>query len=157
MSQYHEADSGAIVDGSIQYFEQVDSSESRANPSTGEDCHFRDSELAPGLLIYSLTTPASASQNSKAAFLRMVARYAYLTIVDEYRGFTAYKHRDSESRWLIVQEFDELAYSEDWLALKKMQAKHWWWKNGWENTSLAFYSVERHKETERRATIKFLS
>ncbi len=127
----------------------MDSSESRRNPSTGEEPSIQETELAPGLLIYSLTTPASASQNSKAAFLALTARYAFLTSVDEYRGLTAYRHRDSGSRWLVVQEFSETDdFDTAWMALKKMQAKHFWWKNGLENTSLAFYSLEGSKKSD---------
>lgn len=127
----------------------MDSSESRRNPSTGEEPSIHEPELAPGLLIYSFTTPAWATQNAKAAFLALTARYAFLTSVEEYRGFTAYKHRDSRSRWLFVQEFSETDdFDPAWMALKKMQAKHFWWKNGWENTSLAFYSLEGSRKSD---------
>lgn len=78
----------------------------------------------------------------------MVARYAYMTIVDEYRGFTAYKHRSNESRWLLVQEFDHIWNSQSYLALKKKQAKHWLWKNEWIHIGLAFYSVDGHVQSE---------
>ncbi len=145
---HNEPDTGATAD-TIQYFDQVDSSESRRNPSTGDEPSVHSPELAPGLLIYSLTTSASASRNSDTAFLAMSARYAFLTSIDEYKGFTAYKHRSPGSRWLLVQEFSEIHdFSPEWMALKKIQAKHWWWKNGWENTSLSFYSLKENRRSD---------
>jgi hypothetical protein len=34
------------------------------------------------------------------------------------------------------------------MALKKKQAKHFWWKNGWVNTSLSFYALEGSRKRD---------
>ena len=102
-----------------------------------------DPQYAPYLLIYLIDSPSEVSNKDEAAFSAMLSRYAYLKSHEHHQGFSASKLRSTSSlRWLLVQVFQNLDVDHSYLHLKKKEAKHWWYKNGWENVSPAFHKLK---------------
>ena len=119
------------------------------------DMPFPDKQLSPYLIIYSLAEPSAASLSAQKTFDSMLSHFGYMTMDEQHQGFSGFSlsnskegkstsETDRDARWLIVQEFQDrgsgLGYL-DWLDLKRKEAKHWWYKNGWQRNSVAFYRL----------------
>lgn len=112
--------------------------------------------LSPFLLIHSLAGPSPDSVVPNVlSFDELLDRYRFLTYDEEHMGFSGFRdpkaQRDASSSvgadaapsWILVQEFqDSGAPNRDWIELKRIEVKHWWYKNGWEQNSVAFYRLE---------------
>ena len=110
--------------------------------------------LSPSLFIYSIHVPIHERRNPTAAFLNKLKRYEYLTSDSDYLGFTAFKSRKSDLRWLIVQEYRSLRLSGGpggGLGLKEKEARHWWYRDGWVENGVAFYQREESSEESTRS------
>lgn len=112
---------------------------------------FHGQSLSPYLLIYSLAGPSTTSLPAQNSFEAMLFHYRYMTIDVDHKGFSGFRlsgsreaslhsETDADARWLLVQEFDD-----DGSGGK--EAKHWWYKNGWEKNSVAFYTLQGLGET----------
>ena len=124
---------------------------------------FPDMQLSPYLIIYSLAEPSATSLNAQKTFDSMLSHFHYMTMDEHHQGYSGFSlpnskeggsisGTDTDARWLIVQEFQDrgsggAAYS-DWWDLKRKEAKHWWYKNGWRRNSVAFYRLARLPEPE---------
>ncbi len=112
--------------------------------------------LSPCLLIYSFAGPSTTSLPAQKSFEAMLSRYHYMSTNDNHKGYSGFRlsesreasldsETDADARWLLVQEFDDDGSGGtfvEYLDRKRKEAKHWWYKNGWEKNSVAFYRLQ---------------
>jgi len=111
-------------------------------------------------------------EDNDAEFRRQLERYPYLCSLQAYRCLTGYKQEanPADSRYLVVQEFDELEgdiglkncpkMQNEWYKLKRKQAKAWWGRQGFEGVRVRWYKLAQvytqdesmawHKEGDER-------
>ena len=108
-----------------------------------------------GFILFTQSIIGS-SVNARAprdSFEEMLSHYAFLTTDEEYKGFSGYRlagsgepstipEEQQDARWLVVEEFTADTVEQHDEDLMRIQMKHWWYKNGWEQNAVAFYKVE---------------
>ena len=121
-----------------------------------DDQPFPDQKLAPFLLIHCFVKPPHTSSLPLKSFKTMLSHYRYMSLDEDHEGFSGFEISSLDSDYhrscsLLLQEFahDEAGMvDQEYLDLKMKEAKHWWYKNEWEKSSIAFYQLEGLPEHE---------